>query len=220
MAGLEQETDVETLREAIRLLSLENKKLVKLNIELKNALAEARGEQAKQLELQIAELEQQLATRNKALFGDSSERRAPEREELAKPAAPQRGHGPRAQDLPVVEKVHELDPADRTCPSCGGELAEWEGQFEESREVDMYERQFVHLHHKRKKYRCGCGGCVETAPGPLKLMPGGRYSIDIAISIAVAKYGDHSPLERLARSLGHRGLMIDSQTLWDQINAL
>ena len=220
MTGLERETNVERLRDAVRLLARENEKLIKLNIELKNALAAARGEQAKQLELQIAELEQQLAVRNKTLFGDSSERRASDTAARAEPKVKQPGHGPRQQSLPVVEKIHELDVADRTCTSCGGELSEWEGQFEQSREVDMYERRFVELHHKRKKYRCACGGCVETAPGPLKLMAGGRYSIDIAISIVVAKYGDHSPLERLARGLGRQGLVIDSQTLWDQINAL
>jgi transposase len=60
----------------------------------------------------------------------------------------------------------------------------------------MVERRFVELVHKRKKYRCKCGGCIETAPAPPKLMPGGRYSIDIAISIAVGKYGNHSAPRR------------------------
>jgi len=220
VTGLEHETDVTRLREAVRLLVQENDKLIKLNLELKNQLADARGHKKKQLELQIAELERQLATRNKKLFGDSSERRPSEQPTAPQPTAPQTGHGPRQQELPVVERIHELDVADRTCPSCGGELKEWEGQFEESREIDMYERQFVKLHHKRKKYRCSCGGCVETAPGPLKLMKGGQYSIDIAISIVVAKYGDHMPLERLVRALAREGLVVDSQTLWDQANAL
>lgn len=220
MNGLERETDVHTLRQAVRLLELENKRLIKLVLELKNALAAAKGEKAKQLELQIAELEQQLATRNKALFGDSSERRPPATPPDKADKPKRQGHGPRQQALPIVERVHELDEADRTCTSCGGELVEWKDQFEESCEIDMVERRFVELHHKRKKYRCSCGGCVETAPGPLKLMAGGRYSIDIAISIAVAKYGDHVPLSRLAKMLFYQGLVIDSQTLWDQLNAL
>jgi transposase len=220
VTGFEKETDVETLREAIRLLALENERLVQLNIDLKTALAEARGEEAKALQLEIAELQQQLGARNQALFGDSSEKR-PSGEPKAKPAASKpKGHGPRQQVLPDVEKVHELDVADQVCTSCGGELEEWKGQFEESREIDMYERRFVRLHHKRKKYRCRCGGCIETAPAPPKLMKGGLYSIDIAISIAVAKYLEHMPLSRLASALGRQGLRIDSQTLWDQLNAL
>ena len=219
MSRLDNETDVATLREAVRLLAHENERLIKLNIELKNALAAAKGEEVQQLEIQIADLEKQLAARNQKLFGDSSERRSPDKPQPG-PDKPQPGHGPREQDLPIVEKVHELDEADRVCSSCGGGLSEWEGQFEESREVDMYERRFVKIHHKRKKYRCACGGCIETAPAPPKLMKGGRYSIDIAISIAVSKYGEHMPLERLVGALGHQGLTIDSQTLWDQIDAL
>jgi transposase len=219
---LENETDVAKLQQAVRLLEQENRKLIQLNLDLRRALAEAKGEKAQQLELQIAALEQTLASRNRALFGDSSERRPqPEPEKQAQPAKPQPGHGPREQqELPIIERVHDLDEADRVCMSCGGELQEWKGQFEESTEVEILERRFVQLCHKRKKYRCACGGCVETAPGPLKLMVGGRYSIDFAISVAVAKYADHMPLERLARSLGRHGLTVDSQTLWDQINAL
>ena len=219
--SLENETDVATLQQAVKLLEQENRKLLQLNLELRQALAEARGDKAQQLEMQIAALEQTLASRNRALFGDSSERRTSEKNtrDAAEPV-PQTGHGPRQLDLPTIERIHELDEADRVCTSCGGMLEEWSGQFEESTEVDILERRFVQLKHKRKKYRCGCGACIETAPGPLKLMPGGRYSIDFAISTAVAKYGDHMPLERLARSLERHGLTIDSQTLWDQINAL
>lgn len=220
MTGLERETDVETLREAVRLLALENERLSRLNLELQKALAEAKGERVEQLELEIAQLQQTLAARNQALFGDSSERRPSSPAPVKEPPKKRPGHGPRQQELPVVERVHELDVADRTCPSCGGELAEWAGQFEESSEIDMVERRFVELVHKRKKYRCRCGGCIETAPAPPKLMKGGRYSIDIAISIVVGKYGDHMPLERMAAALGRQGLVIDSQTLWDQINAL
>jgi transposase len=221
--NLEQETEVAQLHRAIRLLEQENRKLIELNLELRAALAEAKGERAEQLELQIADLERTLAARNRAMFGDSSEARPAPVTKTAKPepeSEPQKGHGRRQQKLDLVERFHDLDVADKTCPSCGGELSEWIGQYEESREIDMFERRFVELHHKRKKYRCACGGCVETAPAPLKLMRGARYSIDIAISIAVAKYRDHMPLERLARALGNQGLVIDSQTLWDQINAL
>jgi len=222
VTGLERETDVHTLREAVRLLSLENKRLLKLNLELKRALAAAKGEKAKQLEMEIAELERQLAMRNKALFGDSSERRPSGNKSASqdKDKSPAKGHGPRQQALPIVERVHELDDADRTCPSCGGDLAEWKGQFEESSEIGMIERRFVEVKHKRKKYRCSCGGCVETAPTPPKLMAGGRYSIDVAANIAVSKYHDHLPLERVVRIYGRQGLVIDSQTLWDQIQAM
>jgi transposase len=101
--------------------------------------------------------------------------------------------------LPIVEEVHELDEADRVCTACGDALAQWDGQFEESEEVDVIERQFVLKKHKRKKCRCKCGGCIETAIGPKKLSEGARYGINFAIAVAVAKFCDHTPLERQVR---------------------
>ncbi len=55
-------------------------------------------------------MKEQLASRTKALFGDSSERRpcAEPKTNEKKEAHP--GHGPREQKaLPIVEVVHELD---------------------------------------------------------------------------------------------------------------
>ena len=210
--------DGEQLRQAARLLERENERLIRQVLELKQKLASAEGKGTEQLQL-LAELEQQLALRNQKLFGRSSEKRAMTKAE--REASPQPGHGPREQpELSVVERDHVLDEADHVCPSCGGQLEAMAGQFEESEEVDVLERQFVMVRHKRKKYRCSCGSCIETAPGPEKLIPGGRYSTDFAVSVAIAKYADHLPLERQVRIMKRQGLLVDSQTLWDQINAL
>ena len=64
-------------------------------------------------------------------------------------------------------------------------------QFEESEEVSVVERRFVVVHHRRTKYRCRCNGAVVTAPAPAKLIPGGRYSNDFAVQVAIDKYCDH-----------------------------
>ena len=53
------------------------------------------------------------------------------------------------------------------------------GQAEESEEVDVIAREFVIKKHVRKKYRCRCGACIETAPMPKRLVPGGRYSLGV-----------------------------------------
>ncbi len=93
-----------------------------------------------------------------------------------------------------------------------------EGQTENSEEIDVIERRFVLRKHRCKKYVCNCGGCVQTAPGPVKLTAGGRCSIDIAIEVAISKYLDHLPLERQVRIMGREGLVIDSQTLRNQLD--
>ena len=99
-------------------------------------------------------------------------------------------------------------------------MSEWDGQFEESEEIDIIERRFIIKKHKRKKYRCQCGQCIETAPGPIRLFDRARYSPNFAIAVAISKYADHLPLERQVKVMGREGLIIDSQTLWDQLNAL
>ena len=184
-------------------------------------------EEKARLEARVAELEGKnatlsgtLATRNKALFGKSSERRESAPAQKA-PRAPQVGHGPREQpELEVVVIEHELSESEQVCTACGGQMEPFVDQAEESEMVGVTERNFVLERHRRKKYRCRCNGCVLTAPGPLKLSPGGRYTPAFAVEVAVGKYADHMPLERQAQVMKREGLRIDSQTLWDQVEAL
>ena len=184
--------DPQTLRTAAKLLDAENRRLRKKNLELGRRIAELESKDPAQLALQLAELERQLAMRNKKLFGRSSEKRAHSKQDDAVPGEPQRGHGPNEQtELSELEQVHELDEADRACKQCSGALSEWVGQYEASEEIDVLERRFVRIFHKRKEYRCACGSCIETAEGPKRRVPGGRYSNDFAISVAIAKYADH-----------------------------
>ncbi|MEM6531012.1 MAG: IS66 family transposase zinc-finger binding domain-containing protein [Myxococcota bacterium] len=128
-------------------------------------------------------LQELVNERTHALFGDSSERRtsastnstgsSEDDDAISSP-----GHGPTEQpDLPVITEVCELDEADKICPKCGGELTEIKGQSEDSEEIDLIERRLVVRKRKRLKYRCTCNACVETAPGPEKLIPGGRYDV-------------------------------------------
>jgi transposase len=185
--------------------------------------ARLRGEEVATLELELRFRTEQLAARERVLFGRSSERRS--REEGAAGEPPSRGavrgHGPAAQPaLPMTEVVHELDAPDRTCPSCGGGLEAWAGQYEASEEIDVVARSFRLVVHRRQKYRCRCGGCVETAPAPPRLIPGGRYAIPFAVDVAVAKYADHLPLARQVTQMQRQGLSVTSQTLWDQLVAL
>lgn len=221
MLRLDEETDPNILRQAAVLLERENKRLVEQVVKLTQELVKLKGGGAEQLRPRIAVLERQIAVRNRMLFGQKSEKRdAPKPEEpvVEPPKPPQKGHGPKAQpSLPIVEVVHEIPAEERDCKACGGMLEAWEGQFEESEEIDVVERRFEIKKHKRQKYRCRCGECIETAPAPMKLVEGGRYSVNFGIEVAYEKYSEHAPLERQARKMGREGLDVDSQTLWDQI---
>lgn len=219
---IETETDIEHLRQMALLLEAANEKLCRRITELKRELASLKGKEGENLELEIELLKEELSAQRRALYGRSSERRVlGEGKGPAEEREVHCGHGPREQrDLPIVEQVHELDEADRICPQCGGELREWEGQFERAEEVDVVERSFKLVIHRRQKYRCECGSSIETALGPPKLIAGGRYSIGFATEVVIAKYCDHVPLARQVKQMARAGLRIDTQTLWDQLFAL
>lgn len=229
-----EETDPEILRKAVVLLESHNLLLSKKLGELLRELAKTRAElaaatgNAAKGQLRLEALEQQLAKLTKQIFGTSSEKRADEApagegDDKSKDEEKKKrpGHGPRKQpDLPVIEVEHALDDSDKVCPNCGGGLEEMKDQYEEHDEIDVIPLRFVRKRHKRKKYACGCGSCIETALGPDKLCAGGRYSVDFAIYVAISKYCDHLPLERQVRMMARDGLVVTSQTLWDQIEQL
>jgi transposase len=217
MVQLSDERDLETLRQVSLLLDRENQRLIDKVRQLTAELARLRGvPNAEQLELALLrELQHARAQvfRRPAPSTDASASAPP------RPKHP--GHGPRAQAaLPTVEVRHELAPDQRTCPACGGELCEMTGQAETSDRITTVKLTYQVEHHVRQKYRCGCNGAVVTAPASPTLIPGGRYAPAFAVGVAVAKYADHLPLERQVRMMSREGLIVESQTLWDQIQAL
>jgi transposase len=215
MIDLTQERDVETLRQISLLLERENQRLIAKTLQLTAENARLRGlPDPEQLALaELRALEQQRAqTLTPATQTAAS---------VTRLRPPRPGHGPRPQPaLPVVEIRHELPPAQRACPACGGELTEMTGQTENSERITTIKLTYQIEHHLRQKYRCACNGAVVTAPGPAQVIGGGRYAPAFGVGVAVAKYTDHLPLERQVRMMAREGLRVDSQTLWDQLNAI
>jgi transposase len=214
MVELTKEHDLETLRQISLLLDRENQRLITKTLELTAEVARLRGV-ADPAQLQLAVL-QELEQRRAALFHRDARASS---ESSVRPPRP--GHGPRPQPaLPVVEIRHELPADDRQCPACGGELMDMAGQVETSERITTVKLTYHVEHHVRQKYRCRCNGAVVTAPGPAQVLPGSRYAPEFGVGVAVAKYADHLPLERQVRMMAREGLTVDSQTLWDQINAI
>ncbi len=220
---IDTETDIEQLRRVARLLDAENARLHKRLVELTRLLRTATGDDSVQLELELSRLQDQLSRINQDIYGASSEKRGRDGDGAGKTPKEKKkpkGHGPTEQpQLPTIEVIHKLDPADEICPKCGDHLEEWEGHFESAEEIDVIERSFRVVRHQRQKSRCECGH-IETALGPPKLIPGGRYSVDFAVCVALDKFGFHMPLSRQEKQMRGQGLRICSQTLWDQTFAL
>lgn len=218
---LAAEKDIERLRGAALLLERENERLSDKVVALLKENLALKGMSPEQLQGALADIEKELqkAKAEREARSSSTEKRGSAPGEKSE-KKPQTGHGPREQpQLEVVKEPHELDEADKQCGVCGGQLEWWEGHDDETFEIEVIERRFVKKKHVRKKYRCKCG-CIEMAEMPARLVPGGRYSNDFAIEVAAEKYINHMPLDRQARKMAGEGLVVDSQTLWDQVLAL
>lgn len=223
MLQIKNISDFSQLQQVALLLQKENDRLHKRLEELSRENSHLKGTDGeKQLALEIEKLQSQMSKLQKMMFGPSSERRKTDKEdEKEKKSKEQAGHGPSSQpELPKMDVELLVPYKDRICNLCGGELEEWEGQDEESEDITVIERQFVLRAIKRKKFRCKCGACIKTAPPIKRPIPGGRYSTEFAVEVAIDKYLDHMPLERQTRKMKREGLRITSQTLWDQIWAL
>jgi transposase len=213
--SIERVQDIEALRQATLLLDRENRHLHQRLRELCQELAAFRGKDASQLEIELLRELERLQPKP-AAPAPGPVATTPDRG-----TTPRSGHGPRSQPrLPIEVVVSEILEGHRDCPHCGLQMDPFGEETEDAEEITVVERQFVLRQHRRAKYRCRCNGSVRTAPASERLIPGGRYSIEFAVEVAIDKYLDHLPLERQARRMEREGLAIDSQTLWDQIWAL
>ena len=215
MLDVTKETDIEILRHACGAYDKANRQLLDKVRELTQALADAQGLGAAQIGIDLPD----VCFAPSAVTSPEPETNEGE-PAPAKRRPPQRGHGPTPQmDLPTEVNRCQFDGLP-DCTACGQTMGLWEGQFEESEEITVVEASYKISLIQRQKYRCRCNSNVLTAPGPPKLIAGGRYSVDFACHSAVAKFCDHLPLERQVRQMARRGLTVTSQTLWDQQAAL
>ena len=217
MVDLDREQDIEELRRIAHAQQTQIKLLLEAIAKQNKELAAYKGTKPdSQLTLKMLETLQA-----KAKAAQEALTRA-EKAQKDKPArAPRTSSGPTEQPrLPIIEREFLLDDADRTCPSCGGGLAAMKGQFDESEMIDVVEVEYRVVKVKQQKYVCRCGGCVETAPGPERALPGSWYSLAFAIKVVLDKWLDHIPLDRQVRIHGRHGLIVTSQTLWDLAYAI
>ncbi len=211
MLDIEGINDPGLLRNVCRAYEASHRVLVDRLQSLAQRIAELEGIEAAQAALELPDLSIGAAEEPTPKAAEKPPK---------KPRKPQTGHGPTPQlDLPVEVTEYRCDELPE-CPACGGEMSIWPGQFEESEEITVVETSFKISFQRRAKYRCACHGAVVTAPGAEKLIPGGRYSVDFAVHTAIEKFCDHIPLARQSRRMQRHGLVVTTQTLWDQQAAL
>lgn len=116
-------------------------------------------------------------------------------------------------ELASEEVIHTLAPSESDCESCSEPMKKLQS-FEESCEITVTERKYILRRHKREKFVCRQCSKLKTASGPQKLIPGGKFSLDVAVQVAEAKFSHHMPLERQRKEMLQSGLRTDTKTLY------
>lgn len=190
---------------------------------------EAQGRVIKQFEKEIARLhaekekadQQSLLVDDKYIFlkkkffGRSSEKELPTELDLQIPEESKKDPKTRvllpSQRYPhLALEVEDLELKKLpTCGCCGSEVMD-SGMFEVSECLTLDPREFYVRRTRRKKYRCGkCHGSIITTPSIPRITPGGSYSDELIIDVAMSKYCDLVPIERyvsIAEREGVEGL--------------
>lgn len=204
-------------------------------------LKEVVDSQAKEIEeksQRIDELVAELRLLRHGLFGRRREAIHPDQLHLFEEAEPteqeveevelpartvkrrKKGHGRAPFPAHLPREVIDLDlpEADRSCPDCGDCMQSFGEDISERGHIvpaKMVVRRYV-----RKKYACAKGHAVKSAPMPEGVVDGGKYEASVYAHVAVAKYGDHLPLNRLQGIFKRHGVHLPRQSMWDMLARL
>ena len=167
-----------------------------------------RGALLEQLELQLADLEEDVAQAEavvaaaKTITVPSFERRKPARRPL--PA-----HLPR-------ERI--VYPAPSVCPCCGdGRLRKIGEDVTET--LELIPRQWKVIAHVREKFSCRACEAITQPPAPSHPIARGRAGPQLLAHVLFAKYGLHLPLNRQSGVYAREGIDLDVSTLADWVGA-
>src|SRR4051812_1221077 len=166
-----------------------------------------RGALLDQLELQLADLEEDVAQAEAAAAAETTtvpsfERRKPARRPL--PA-----HLPR-------ERI--VYPAPSVCPCCGDSRLRKIGQ-DVTETLELIPRQWKVIAHVREKFSCRACEAIAQPPAPSHPIARGRAGPKLLAHVLFAKYGLHLPLNRQSDGYAREGIDLDVSTLADWVGA-
>ena len=228
---LNNSSDPNFLRETARSINRENERLNREVSDLWDLLEQVREQkefEGKEFEKQVKRLHRNQFKKGRETIGDRE--RKEKEDEVLLHAQSLCGEKPKnevwkvaldegkachdADSKTVFDLAKNQDPAllESAC-----EIAEIENFTENSMELTVVERRYKKVIHKRVKYRVTNTATghevIVTAPGPMKLFPQCRYSLDFAVSVAADKFLDHLPYERQRRRMKRKGLDVSVKTL-------
>jgi len=188
------------------------------------------------LKLMIEKLRVQLARRNRAEFGPSSERFAdgqatlleepiPDERPVAKGAARPAANSPEVdRSLPaqLTREQHVHRPATSAahhdtnghpcgCTACGGRMRQIGADVSE--QLEYVPSHFRVIRHVRPKLACVSCASIVQASAPSRPIARGVAGPGLLAHVMVAKFCDHLPLYRQSRIYARDGVDIDRSTM-------
>jgi transposase len=170
-----------------------------------------RGAILDQLELQLADLQEDASEAEAAAVQIAAERAKVEVKsfERRKPA-----RRPLPEHLPRERIVY---PVPAACPCCGGTLHKLGEDVTET--LELVPRQWKVIQHVREKFSCRSCEAITQPPAPSHPIARGRAGPGLLAHILFAKYGLHLPLNRQSATYAREGIELDVSTLADWVGA-
>lgn len=175
---------------------------------LKRATFGSKSEKLNPDQLQLA-LEETEASAGAAKAAQEEAEAQPE-----KPKRPKKKRSPLRGSLPShLPREHvTIDPEDKDCPCCGGELHKIGEDVSE--QLDVIPAQFKVIATHLPKYACrSCEEGVVQASAPERPITGGMATEGTLAHVLIAKYCDHLPLYRQSVIFARQGVPLDRSTL-------
>ncbi|HTV29681.1 MAG TPA: IS66 family transposase [Xanthobacteraceae bacterium] len=164
-----------------------------------------RGALLDQLELQLADLEENAAEAEAVA------------EKIAAPTSER--HRPARRPLPAqLPRERIVYPAPSVCPCCGDARLRKIGE-DVTETLELIPRQWKVIQHVREKFSCRACEAITQPPAPSHSIARGRAGPKLLAHVLFAKYGLHLPLNRQSDVYAREGVDLDVSTLADWVGA-
>lgn len=169
-----------------------------------------RGALLDQLELQLADLEENAAQAETTAEMAPAHKITVPSFERRKPA-----RRPLPEHLPRERIVY---PVPTSCPCCGDSRLRKIGE-DVTEMLELIPRQWKVIQHVREKLVCRACEAIAQPPAPSHPIARGRAGLKLLAHVLFAKYGLHLPLHRQSDVYQREGIGLDVSTLSDWVGA-
>ena len=111
----------------------------------------------------------------------------------------------------LARETQTIAPQESSCPDCGGELKHLGDDVSEMLELEPV--RFRVIRHVRPKLACASCDTIVQAPAPTRPIERGMAGPGLLAHVLVGKYADHLPLYRQAEIYAREGIELDRTLL-------